>query len=98
MINISKAFAIGFAAIALTAGASAQAGETVDFRYDTAISIQANYAEFERTAKRACDYNSPLYSTKMEQACRADLLDQAVPATKQDAFIAYHQQVIARAI
>lgn len=98
MINVSKALAIGFAAFALTSAASAQEAEKVEFRYDMTASIEANYAAFERTARRACDSASVLYTFTMEQACRADLLDQAVPATKQDSFIAYHQQMIDRAV
>lgn len=97
MINVSKALVIGFATIALTTGASAQEREMVEFRYDTTASIEANYAAFERTARHACDSASVLYTFTMEKACRVDLLDQVVPATKQDAFIDYHQQVIDRA-
>lgn len=97
MINVSKALAIGLATFALTAGASAQEAEKVEFRFDTTASVQSNYAEFKRTAKRACNDSSAWYSKKMELECRADLLDQAVSATRQDVFIAYHQQMNDRA-
>lgn len=98
MLNVSKALAIGFAAVTVTSGAFAQEAETVKFRYDKTATIEANYSDFKRTARRACDDGSILYSHTLEQACRADLLDQAVPATKQDAFIAYHEQMVALAI
>lgn len=95
MMKVSKALAIGFAAVTLPACAFAQDVQTVKFRYDKTATIEANYAEFKRKARRVCDDASIVYTHTMERACRADLLDQAVFATEQDAFIAYHEQMIA---
>ena len=98
MLNVKRAMAICFAAVTVTSGALAQDAETVKFRYDKAASVESNYAHFERTARRACDDASVVYSYTMELACRAALLDEAVPATNQDAFIAYHAQMTANSI
>jgi hypothetical protein len=91
VFNISKALIIGAVAILSANTASAQDEISATFRYNQAVSVEANYDAFALTAKRACDQMSALTGYKAHKKCSAGLLVQAVTATKLGSFIAYHQ-------
>lgn len=92
MFTISKSLIVAAAALVSTAAASAETQEKINFSYDKNASVEQNYAAFARTAKRACSDVSALQGYKGQRACRRELLDQAVSATKQGTLIAHHQQ------
>ncbi len=91
MFNIAKTLTLGAAAILSASTASAQDTINATFSYDRAASLEQNYAAFEMTAKRACEGMSSLLPSRANRTCRADLIAQAVSATKLSSFIAYHQ-------
>jgi hypothetical protein len=92
MFTVSKAFIMGAAAILSASTASANDEVSVTFRYEKALSVEANYKAFALTAKRACDASgSVLNSFKAQKLCRTSLVADAVAATKVGNFIAYHQ-------
>jgi hypothetical protein len=93
MFTISKALIIGAVAILSTSAVSAQDNITASFRYQRALTVEANYDAFELTAKRACNVISNLVEFKARKNCRESLLEQAVAATKVGSFIAYHQNL-----
>ena len=90
MPTFAKTLVIGAAAVLSSATAFAEEPFTATFRYDRTQSLERNYAAFEITAKRACNEISPLTSRSMLRKCRSSLVDQAVAATRQAAFIALH--------
>ncbi len=91
MFNPSKALIIAAVAMLSATAVSAQEAETVSFRYDRALSVEANYDAFKLTAKRACDVISTLGGPKAQKECRESLVAQAVTATQVSGFIAFHQ-------
>lgn len=92
MFTVSKAFIIGAAAILSASTVSANDAVSVTFRYEKALSVEANYKTFAQTAKRACDSSiSALNSFKAQKLCRTSLVADAVAATKVGNFLAYHQ-------
>jgi len=97
MITLFKAALAGTAFVALAGTAAAEATFSADFTYTETAPVQVTYTAFERTAKRACraemrDIRQLGARMKMEQSCTAQLLAQAVEATRSDVLIAYHDQ------
>ena len=88
----------------LSVATTAQAGEsTFDtrFNFDKSASIEANYNNFEATAKEACraeikrverlEGRLPLSDkNRFNNSCQRQLMDRVVSATKVSVFIAYH--------
>ncbi len=90
MLTASKIFILSAAAVLSASTASAQDAADITFRYDRTLSVEKNYAAFERTAKRACD---GLFreGNRARRKCRVSLIEQAVSATKQGGFITHHE-------
>ncbi|MDP3739752.1 MAG: hypothetical protein Q8R02_20360 [Hyphomonadaceae bacterium] len=70
---------------ALAGAASAEAGRTtysIEFRYDPAVSADANYRAFENKAERECVTTGqrPLALVVQERACVADIMERLVVA------------------
>ncbi|WP_108809995.1 hypothetical protein [Sphingorhabdus sp. Alg231-15] len=94
MSILSVSLIVSFTAVVATTAASAQETRITNFRYDKTISIESNYAKFEKTARSACTYISSLHRFKARKECRDDLMNQAIVATKQLPMIVYHNQMI----
>lgn len=92
MSRTAKAFIIGAVAILSASTALAQEAETVTFRYNRALSVEANYEAFRLTAARACSDVSTLGKVNAQRECRENLVAQAVAATQVSGFIAYYQR------
>ncbi len=86
MIRTSK-FAIAFAGAAALAGAAvAQTTVKASFTYDESATVEANYAAFESTARRACrtdirEAGSVANKQQIESDCGARLMANAVATT-----------------
>jgi hypothetical protein len=91
MFNTAKVLIAGAVAILSTSAVVAQDTITSKFRYNRALSVEANHEAYRLTAKRACDYVSTLGGLKAQRECRESLINQAVAATKVSSFTAYHQ-------
>ncbi len=88
-MNIRPIFAA--AALLSASTAFAQDSQSVSFRFDRALSVEQNYQAFTLTAKRACEAMSSLTRYSAQQACRSNLVAQAVSATRHGNLIAHHQ-------
>jgi len=98
MFNFSKTLIAASALIATAGTASASGNFTAKFNYDASAPIEVTYASFEQTAKKACRISvrkagGIAAKTKFEASCRAQLVSDAVEATKMDTLIAYHEQL-----
>ena len=91
MFTVTKTLIIGAASVLSASTTSANDTSSVTFRYDRALSVEANYVAFEMNAKRACEGISNLNGHRAVKKCRISLVAAAVEATKLGSFIAYHQ-------
>ncbi|KDA03194.1 hypothetical protein [Hyphomonas oceanitis] len=89
---ILAAAALGF----VTAGAaSADPSFEAAFTYNPDLSPEATYTSFERQARKACRVGKRSVvdlgvKAKYERACQAELLSNAVAATKNPRLISLH--------
>lgn len=74
-----------------TLNASAEIKEEINFQFDHKVSIERNYANFKRKAKRACRSTPYFYPYNLTVKCRQELMDQAVKAINLEEFSAFHR-------
>ena len=96
--SVFKTLAIALAAsgIAFTASAgSMEENFDVTFQVDPSASVEENYAEFERVARRACRPSSMLSVFRTHprsiRACEADLINKVIAEAAISALTAHHQ-------
>lgn len=107
---MTKAFAIValtfVSAASLLPGPAAAAGTTQDvsiaFKYNADASAEDNYRELRELVRRACSADqylvSPVYNRKVNQDCRATLLNKAVAASQNPTLIALHGEPGSRSL
>jgi hypothetical protein len=73
---------------------------TVRFEYYRADPAQKIYSDFERTAHRACRYDSvrPISLTRAEKVCQAGLMDKVVDKLGRADVAAVHQNRIPQVV
>jgi hypothetical protein len=96
--HISKIAALTLSCFALCGTAFAErATFKADFSFNKAISVEANYANFERTASKQCrvdvrEAGGVGGKAKIEADCKTRLLADAVAASGKADLIALHAQ------
>jgi len=95
MQNLIKTLIVLSTVSALSA--QAESDLTAKFAYSSSDSVETTYANFEGIAQKACKINRSEVAemhtrTRMERACRAELMDNAVAATQLEGLVAYHAQ------
>ncbi|KCZ60617.1 hypothetical protein [Hyphomonas chukchiensis] len=96
MPSLFKTLIAASALVALTGAASADETFIADFEFTPDAPVDVTYANFEKTAKKACRVESRMVGgiaarVQIEKLCREHLMTDAVAATKMDALIAYHE-------
>ncbi|MEM7492990.1 MAG: hypothetical protein AAF296_06370 [Pseudomonadota bacterium] len=97
MTKTIKALIAGSAMTLALGSASADNTFTADFTFSPTAPVEITYERFEDIAEQACKADaSELRGVgvrmKIEDTCRAQLLEDAVKASKLRTLIAYHQQ------
>ena len=101
MTKLFKALIAGTALLALSgtafAGEPAPTTFMTTFKYDAVAPMVVTYVRFQKTAKRACKVNHRTAGglaakARFERKCQAQLVGDAVKATKLRTLIAYHNQ------
>jgi len=69
------------------------------FAYSASDPVETTYANFAATAEKACKINraevAELYTrSRMEKACRTELMNKAVAASQLQGLAAYHAQMM----
>lgn len=85
----------------LAATASADTSFQASFEFTPSAPAETIYADFEKSAKRACRVDSREVGgigqkSTIERKCRAELMDKAVQATGMATLIALHESTGAR--
>lgn len=99
MINMQKLIKTLIILSTLSAlSAQAEDDLTAKFDYSSSDSIETTYANFEGIAQKACKINRSEVAemhtrSRMEKACRAELMDNAVAATQLEGLVAYHERM-----
>lgn len=96
MSNFYKAIVAASALVALTGVASADETFVAGFEFSPDAPIDVTYANFQKTAKKACRVESRMVGgmaarVKIEKDCRDHLMTDAVAATKMETLIAFHE-------
>jgi hypothetical protein len=92
-----KLAALGFCSVALAGTAFADDVFTAKFHFDRTLSTEANYAEYQRTAGRACAVNlrevgGLAEERRIEADCKQRLMADAVRATGKPDLTALHNE------
>ncbi len=98
MTNIIKIFITCSAILTLSGTAFADDSILTRFTYDASAPVEQTYARFQKTAERDCNIRlraagGLVMKTRVEKKCRAQLIANAVKATKIKTLIAYHSQL-----
>lgn len=85
-------------ASAFTMSAQAEDTISVKFNYDSSAPVEQTYQSLESVAKKACkvdrrEIRSYGVRMKIEDACRADLVEAIVIATQDRTLLAHHSVV-----
>ena len=99
MTNTFKTLIAASALIALSGTAFAGETTSTKFTYNSSAPAEVTYERFQDIAEQACvislrDAGGLVTKTRMESKCRAEMVDDAVKATKTTVLIAYHNQKI----
>lgn len=97
MTNTFKTLLAASALIAFSGTAFAGETTSTTFTYDSSAPVEATYERFQKIAGKACeislrDAGGIVAKARMENKCSAELVGDAVKATKTDVLIAYHNQ------
>lgn len=98
MTQISKIAALTLSALALCGTAFAdKASFKANFTFNKALSIEENYAKFERTAAKACavdvkQVGGVANKSRIEADCKTRLMSDAIAASGKSDMIALHAQ------
>lgn len=97
-----KTICVIAASLGLTSTIPANAAERgdqfrVNFDFTRTAPVEITYADFRRTAKRACRTNQGgstlLRALEVQQVCQEDLVERAVLATGLSKLITHHVEV-----
>ena len=87
--------AAAFGGVSTASASSPSQPETfrVEFTFASNAPVEDIYADFRRTARKACQQDvGDLIRMRFERACASDLLDKAVQMTGEPSLIALHRQ------
>lgn len=95
MTRLFKLTVLGFCSIALAGGALAEGQFTAKFRHDAALTTEANYAAFERVARKACavdlrEAGGVARKMRAESECQKVLMASAIAAIGKRDLAALH--------
>ncbi|MGB3626604.1 MAG: hypothetical protein WA989_12295 [Henriciella sp.] len=97
MTLLIKTLVAGAALATAAATASAQSEFTARFDYSPDASIEVTYADFERTARKACstgrETGTMARRAILERSCVSKLMDDAVEATNLRQLQAFHDTI-----
>ena len=97
MTNTFKTLIAASALVAFSGTAFAGETTSTSFTFDSSAPVEVTYERFQKIADAACeislrDAGNIVAKARMENKCSADLVGEAVKATKTKVLIAYHIQ------